>query len=335
MDRVSDQCDRLDRAIHQAAAGVPVWATVIRVDPSPDTGPPRFETIHYRDSATAIDFWPASVVKLYTCVAAFVWCNQLGIPDDAVFRFQRPAEPDGPNPDGGWLTDCTRTLPEMCSNIFRESANEDYTLLLRLLGPDWLNERFLTPANGFARTALQRGYIHDPPHRFTPQEAQRIEIYALGDRPRRLHTREHTWSGVSHAARLGQTLIDRAINNCSSTGDMAECMRRLMFHESLPPAERFDLTPAQLELLREGRDGFTGLRNTRWTWAWADAIAEVLPDARFYHKSGNISTHYLDLVYVSDEASDTHFIGAVATASGSDAACRRIFRAIARTLLRR
>ena len=316
----------LTSRIRDAAGGTPTWATVTRVtDPA---GAPTFETFHLDDSATTVGFWPASVVKLYTAIASFELMNDLDLPADAILDFQHGET------GRGWVSDCVRTPAEMCHNIFLESANEDYTLQLRWCGIDHLNTRFFTAANGFAHTALMRGYVHTRPHRYAPDEPQRVRVWGLpdpdGDGPAPLlHVREHTWSGTSYSAALGQTIIDERIANCSPTGDMAECMRRVMFHERLPEAERFDLTPAQLTLLREGAGGWVGMRNTSWTWAWTDSIHDVLPDACFYHKSGNISDYHLDLVYVSDAASDTHFIAAVATESPEKAPCQRIFKAIA------
>lgn len=298
--------------------GTPKWATVVTIA-GPD-GAPRFTWHHYRDSETSIDFWPASVVKVYTAVAGLELLNELNMPTDSVLTFFHHA-------GNRWHLDAARTFPEMCSGIFRESSNEDYTLQLRFLGLDRLNAQFFTADNGFAHTALMRGYIHEPPYRYDPAQPQRITVTdpATG----KTATVEHTWTGTPYAQNLGAHILDATTGNCSPTRDMAECLRRVMFHEALPEAERFNLTDEQLTLLREGRDGFTGLRNTNYAFAWDDAIAAVFPDARFYHKPGNISNFYLDLCYAADDATGRRFIAATATGSQDKSTCAAMNRAIA------
>jgi hypothetical protein len=220
-----------------------------------------------------------------------------------------------------------RMFPEMCSNIFRESTNDDYTLQLRFLGLDAINTNFFTAANGFTHTALMRGYVHEPPHAYDRRQKQRVVV--TDPRDGRGATVEHQWSGTSYSRRLGATILNADTGNCSSTRDMAECLRRVMFHEHLPPEEQFALTDEQLKLIRDGRHGTTGLRNTEYAWGWDDAVADVFPDATYYHKPGNISNYYVELAYVHDPVSRTRFVMAVATQSDQRVACRDACRAIA------
>ena len=307
--------NHLNAVLDPIAPDVKKWASVIRV-----TGPadaPAFAWQHYRDSEHSIDFWPASVIKLYTCVAACEKLNALRLPLDVRLDFLTP---------DGRIEACAM-FPEMCSNIFRESTNDDYAMLLRFLGIDAINTGFFTAANGFTHTALMRGYVHEPPHVYDRALPQHVVVTdpATG----RTETVRHTWSGTSYSRKLGAHILDADTGNCSTTRDMAECLRRVMFHEVIPPDERFDLTPEQLTMLREGRHGTTGLANTNHAWGWKGAVEEVFPDAGFYHKSGDISTYYLQLAYVHDEASNTRFVMAVATESGTRDVCRECSKAIA------
>ncbi|MEM8496036.1 MAG: hypothetical protein AAF663_11700 [Planctomycetota bacterium] len=253
----------LDALLDPVAADTPKWASVILID-GPDDAP-TFTWHHYRDSEHSIDFWPASVVKLYTCVASCEKLNAMGMPTDVRLDFVTPE---------GRVEAC-RMFPEMCSGIFRESTNDDYTMQLRFVGIDDLNTNFFTADRGFTHTALMRGYVHQPPHVYERELPQRIEVTdPITGQTQRV---EHTWSGVSYAEKLGAHVLSKTTGNCSTTRDMAECLRRVMFHESIPEAERFDLRPDQLALLREGRDGYTGLRNTEYAWGWDDAVEAVLP----------------------------------------------------------
>ncbi len=312
---------KIDAAIEAAAPDTPKWASVCVATGTQDD--PAFAWHHYRDSETSIDFWPASVVKLYTAVASCELLNEFGLPTDSLMLFHRPDD----RFEHGWRVEAARMFPEMCSGIFRESTNDDYTMQLRFVGLDRLNGRFFTKGNGFEHTALMRGYVHDPPHVYERQLPQKITVIDPVSEQR--VGVEHTWSGTSYAENLGAHVLDSKTGNCSPTRDMVECLRRVLFHEHIPGDERYDLTPDQLELLREGRDGYTGLRNTEYAYGWTDAAEHVFPDARFYHKSGSISTHVLDCGAVFDEASGVRYLFAVATEAKEKGACREISKAIA------
>ncbi len=319
----------LETALNKVDPDVPKWASVIVVTGPDDS--PIFTTHNFRDSETSIDFWPASVVKLYTCVASCELLNELGFPTDVLMQFNRAdARPRYTTSGGGgkgWRVEAASMFPEMCSNIFRESTNDDYTMQLRFVGLDRLNGSFFTKANGFAHTALMRGYVHDPPHVYERQAPQRVTV--SDPLTGKTETVEHTWSGTSYAEKLGAHVLDSKTGNCSPTADMAECLRRVMFHEVVPSEERFKLTEDQLVLLREGRDGYTGLRNTHYAYGYEDAADAVFPDAAYYHKSGSISNYQLDLGYLYDRATNTRFIMALATESREKDTVRAMGKAVA------
>jgi hypothetical protein len=214
----------------------------------------------------------------------------------------------------------------MTSEVFRRSSNEDYTLQLRFVGIDHVNTRFLIPERGFDHSALMRGYVRGRPYEYVRHEPQRITVRSPDGTTKVI---EHTWSGTSYAQQRGATVISSTTGNCSSTHEMAECLRRIMFHEHLPEGARYRLTAAQLRFLREGGHGLVGLETGKpGAFAWKDALDGVFPDARFYHKGGQISTHTLDLAYLDDPASGIRFILAVAAASGEPDTVRAMAKRI-------
>jgi hypothetical protein len=142
----------LDAAIDRVAPGIKKWATICLVTPQPN-GAPKFEWIDYADTGSATDFWPASAIKLYTAIAALELLNEKGFPLDTVVTFEHQEK------DGAWVLDCARSVREMLSEVFRRSSNEDYTLLLRMVGVDWINTHFLTPERGFPHSALMRVFV--------------------------------------------------------------------------------------------------------------------------------------------------------------------------------
>lgn len=83
------------------------------------------------------------------------------------------------------------------------------------------------------------------------------------------------------------------------------CLRRLLFHEVLPEAERFRISPAMLPLLRHGGTGLSGLETAHpdsGPSSWTPAVQAAFPGARYFHKSGLISNCALDLAAIDARA---------------------------------
>ena len=294
------------------------WASVVQI--TNHSTKPAFEWHHYRNSQEDVRFWPASTIKIYTVVAALEYLNKLDRPLDSTLIFHRKT-------DDQWHLDTARTVREMISEVFRRSSNEDYTLLLRFLGIDRINTKFLIPEKGFPHSALMRDYVVHRPVVYENTEPQRIEIVTPNQMTK---TVEHTWSGHSYAEERGATIISKTTGNCTSTAELAECMRRIMFHESLPESERYQLTSDQLEFIRFGGGGLYGLENKEaGPYAWEGKLKEVFPKARFFHKAGMISNYTLDVAYVEDEESETRFILSLAANTGKGDTIREMAGALA------
>jgi hypothetical protein len=272
--------EALDSALDVVAPGVAKWATVGVVDAEGHA-----TWTDYRGTGAQTNFWPASSIKLYAVVAAL---ELIEAPDTTcIFEHQTP--------DGRWHTDAARTLREMMSEVFKRSSNEDYTLLLRLVGIDRINTQFLTPERGFPSSALMRGYVKGRPWEYVQTEPQRIHLANPDGTAAR--TIEHTWSGRDYAKERHAPELKEAYGNMTSPRELGECLRRLFFHEHLPREQRYGLTPDQLQALRYGTEGFSGLE-AKATDPCLAAMASVLPDARFYHKPGVISSFALDNIFV-------------------------------------
>ena len=267
---------------------------------------------HYGASAEANDFWPASTIKLYAVIAAYELLNELGISGDVVLCFERKT-------DGYWVLDAARSMSEMVSEVFRRSSNEDYTLLLRFVGIDRINRDFLNPDRGFRRSALMRGYVLGRPYEYRREESQRVTVIV-----------EHTWSGISYSQARGAAVISETTGNCTTTGELVECLRRLLMHSVLPEGERYRLTAAQVHGLTQGVGGLVGLKNrVAGAYAWEGAGEAAFPGADHYHKSGQISTYCLDLAAFDDLESGFLLMMALAVESGEPDGVRAMAKAIA------
>ena len=289
--------EALDQALDAIAPGIEKWASICIVRPGAD-GATSFEWHDYRNTADQTGFWPASTIKVYAAIAALERLHERGLTLDTAVAFEHQDLKTG-----AWQLDCARGVREMLSEVFRRSSNEDYTLLLRLIGIDYLNTQFLIPSRGFPHSALMRGYVTERPWVYVRTEPQRVRL-SSGDGQQRVEW-QHTWSGVSYSAPRGCTVIDAQTGNVTSPRELADCLRRLLFHDQLPEVERFRLTPEMRDALLHGSPGFTGLEDLAKTpgpMSWTAAIAPVFPAARFYHKIGVISDYALELGAIDDRA---------------------------------
>ena len=156
----------LDAILEPIAPSVRKWASLVVVDGEESS--PSFRWYHYRDSEHAIDFWPASTIKIYTAVAALEYLNQLSVSSDSALIFERQV-------GDRWQVDAARTPREMISEVFRRSSNEDYTLLLRFVGID-RSTPISDSRERFPHSALMRDYVVHRPVVYENTEPQRIRI---------------------------------------------------------------------------------------------------------------------------------------------------------------
>ena len=308
----------LDSLLDGISPDVKKWASVVIATGDPNK--PSFQWFHYRDSDHDVDFWPASTIKVYTVVAALEYLNELNMPTDTALAYEHYE-------DNQWFLDSARSMREMISEVFRRSSNEDYTLLLRFVGIDRINTKLLIPERGFPHTALMRDYVSHRPPTYVNEEPQRTTLYANGHEPVCV---KHKWSGISYSKQRGATIISETTGNCTSTQELAECLRRIMFHHVIPQNERYNLTDEQVKFVIEGDRGLTGLEcGKNGDFDWKKPILKVFPDARIFFKGGAISTYTLDLICVDDEDSKIKYVFATAARSGNDETIRKMAHQIA------
>lgn len=297
----------LDKVVDTHRGSVPVWATLLLI--TQGANGPLFNKVTYNNTGGRADFWPASTIKIYTAVATLQLLKTYGMSLDAKVSFYRKS-------GASWKQD---SVPDTFRQIIYEtmvySSNSGFTLLLRFCGLDWLNTEFLTTANGFTKTALMRPYVGiSDPAGYDVSVEQRIVLEENGQSAERLHK----WGGTSYADSVGCTTYNtNGTGNCSSTDDMAEHLRRVFFHETLTPAQQFDLRQADLDWLRYGDDQNAVMGNLVYSAGVYSGITKVFPKAKFYHKAGSVTDYQSDLALIEDDASGTRLIMAINTLSTS------------------
>ncbi len=308
----------LAAVIDAVRGSVPTWATFIHAEADGEGW--RFREVGYKDTAYKVDFWPASVIKIYPAIAALILIKDIGLSLDAKATFYHRKG------QGAWVKDTTRTIGAMIHGSFNCSSNSDYTLLLRLAGVDWINNELLIAAKGFEATTLMVGYVSDRPWVYYRSEEQRIVLSEGG----KTHERTHSWSGKAYAKQVGCKIVYTSDGsaNCSSTRDMAEHVRRIAYHESLADADRFDLRKADLDWLRYGGKTLQ-MSNKACSTPWK-GIKKVFPDADLLHKGGRVKNYALGVHHIADKQSGVRYSFAVSTQSTKTDTLIRISETVAR-----
>jgi hypothetical protein len=306
---------QFDGVVDLAKGDYRAWAHFIHVYGDD----PTFHGLSYAGTGRDNDYWPASTIKVYPVTAALILLAAEGFSLDAEATFYRDS-------GNGFARDITMSFRDMIFQTFTCSSNETYTLLLRFAGADWLNTEFFA-AYGFPDTALMRGYNSSRPWAYQLGERQRIVVQE-GERS---FTREHGWSGQRYADDVGCTIYNQSgTGNCSSPQDMAEHMRRVMFHEQLPVEESFPLRETDLDWVRfGGPDPVMNNKEACGGPGWA-GVRQVFPQADFFHKGGLVSEYRLDLMYVEDAATDSRYVLQVAVDDGVDRPVADVSEAVAR-----
>ncbi len=202
-------------------------------------------------------FWPASSVKLLAAVGALGYLGELGFTGNARIA----------------MAGDTFTVADVYTAAIADSSNEAYDLLVQIAGVDWLNEVFLTEANGFPDTVIQRSYtgwgVDVSPAMTIVEDGRRHEV----------------------AARRAMDTYDcPETGNCSTLLELAESVRRV----TLDAADRFDVAEADLAGLSDAllaTEGFV-----------EPAVAELLGDGvPVFNKPGYVpGADCVDVALVAD-----------------------------------
>ncbi|MBM4394093.1 MAG: serine hydrolase [Deltaproteobacteria bacterium] len=305
-----------------AAAGFvpPARFKALVIELTPDApAPGGFRQRSFSWKRTALDrtdWWPASTVKLFAAIVALEEVERRNFSPAAEVTFAYPSQL------------VATTVEAMVRAALTPSDNVAFDRLVELAGFDRLHARLETA--GFRGTVLLRGYGRRVTYAGTghgdPRHSPRIEL-----REGRLRT--------SVPARIGRRrggCPDQG--NCTTLADLAEAMRRVMLHESLPVRDGFALSAASVALIRSaleadrerGRNVANGIR---------EAFGRDRP-VRLFHKPGFANDWFSDVVFVEPvdptRAGGKRWIVAMAGHPGReslDAAARAVGALLARDAL--
>ena len=239
---------QLEPALAALGYRLPPGAHVYAAKVGKDASGLTYDDYQTGGGALAADFWPASSLKVLAAVGALEFVGKQGFTGAAMVTFGRGAP---------------QTLRSVYDAAIRVSSNGDYDRLVELAGIEWLNKEFLTAARGFPVTVIQKSYTVGGNVRSTVP----ITLTEGGRK-------------VTLPPRPGRVAECPQVN-CSNLFEMSESIRRVVLHNELPPADRFQISPADAAGLSSALLGAEG-------W-FEPAVAKVLgPTARIYGKPGQV-----------------------------------------------
>jgi len=243
------------------------------------------DLVEYQAGAGALDedFWPASSVKVLAALGALDFLRSEGFTGAASIQAST-----------GW----SATVRELADAALDESSNAAYDQLVQIAGLERLNNSFLTAANGFPDTVIQRSYAG-------------IDIRSSPTLVLRERGRTMTVPARTTAKDYGCP----ANGNCSNLQELTDSVRRVVLDPELAPVDRLGLDPTDLELLGDALLASEG---------WFDpGVARVLgTGARVYNKPGVApGRDCVDVGLIDDPATGGRYLLGVSSPVASSPDC--------------
>jgi hypothetical protein len=239
----------------------------------------------------AVDFWPASSIKVLAALGALDFARSLGFSGAASVTF------DDGSP--------SRTLRSIYEPAIRDSSNYEYDLLVQIAGLDRLNQDFLSARNGFPVTSISRSYAG--------MEFAESPAMILEEADKRTYV----------PARTAQRVPKCQTGNCSNLFEMAESVRRIVLSDQLPSDQRFNLDAADIGALGKALQEAEGF--------FSEAAAGALgAGARIWSKPGDAAgLDCLDVAFIQSRAGKRFLVAAtVPHSSGGCEALGRLARGV-------
>ncbi len=306
---------------------VQILSTRIRRDKK---GRPRFEEHSYRAQPDEY-FYPASTVKFPVTILALQRLNELGIAGldmnttmltDSAAPEQTPVLGDRSAADG------RPTIAHYIKKILLVSDNDAFNRLYEFLGPDYINET-LHRLGYFNTQIVHRLSLpltmeqnrHTNPIRFLDANGSLVYSKPAMFSQYRMPEREIKMGvGYLSKGKLVQEPFDFSNKNRFPLEELHRMVRSIMFPESLPKKQRFNLTESDLMFLRKymsmlPAESDDPLYDTSEYW---DTYVKFLyygseknsfdPAIRVYNKVGDAYGFLIDGAYFHDTKNNIEFL---------------------------
>ncbi len=286
-----DLVSRLDAAGFDLPPRTSVYAARVVTGPAGSLTMVEFEA---GGGGRADDFWPASSIKVMVALGALDFLKSLGFSGAATVEAE-----------SGW----TETVRGLIEASLDESDNYSYDRLVQIAGLDRLNNTFLSAANGFPQTVIQRSYsgidVRTSPQMTITEGGRSLTV----------------------PARVSETDYGCPDNgNCSNLYEMADSVRRVVLAEEIPSTQRFAVDRADLRVIADALLASEG-------WVEPGVVRALGRRALVYNKPGAASGRdCLDVGLVDDRAGN-RFVFAISAPLSSPGGCT-VLASVAEVVLR-
>ncbi|MEO1517243.1 MAG: serine hydrolase [Bacteroidota bacterium] len=277
-------------------------------------------------------FYPASTVKMPAAFLALEKLNQLHISDltkhSAMIHGmghppQTAARQDTTSPDG------LPSIAQYIRKIFLVSDNEAYNRLYEFLGQEYINQQLIKKGYANSRIIHRLGAQGAP---FGPEENQSTNpvsfyngdglVYHQGEvnsqAPQQLELRgEQKGKGFFRNGKLVEQPFDFQHKNFVALNDLNEMLKSVLFPESVPSEQRFQLTEEDYQFLyrcmgmrpRESKSPTYDKADSYVKFFLFGAQEEDMPEhIRIYNKVGWAYGYLTDVAYIVDSKNDVEFM---------------------------
>jgi hypothetical protein len=297
---------------------------------------PSYTTYSYRLDPREY-FYPASTVKLPTALAALEKMNTLKLSDkstpmriDSARTDQSPVRGDVTSSNG------TASVAHYVKKIMLVSDNDAHNRLLEFVGPDELNNGLF--AKGYRNVKITRrlsvGSSMEQDRYSNPIAFFELiggALYTVRNLPLRTAKNEYFYDlrdlkqgkGVMRKDSLVNEPIDFAPSNYIALETLQKILRNVIFPEVAPEKERFNLTPADYDLLYTAMAMFpreskfpkydTSYHDGYVKFFMFGSSADTIPRTiRIFNKVGDAYGYLIDNAYIVDfEKNIEFFVSAV------------------------
>jgi len=304
---------------------------------------PHFRSYSYRLNAKHY-FYPASTVKLPTAIFALEKLNELNIKGftvkstmitDSVFAGQTKVKHDSSSRNG------LPSIGNYIKKILLVSDNDAYNRLYEFVGREEINKKLkkyeLNNTRIIGRLAIgDRGDStkHTNPIDFYNGKAlvyHKPALYDANDYPMHLDNMIQGKGYIDRNEKLVMKPFDFSHNNVYPLADQQMVLKRLLFPETFPKEQQYNLTDDQYKFIYKYMSMWpTESRYPtysppeyypaycKWLFYGGDSLAVIQPHLRIFNKIGDSYGYDIDNAYIVDFKNNVEFILSAVVQSNDD-----------------
>lgn len=304
---------------------------------------PHFKSYSYRLNAKHY-FYPASTVKLPTAIFTLEKLNELNIKGftvkstmitDSAFTGQTKVTKDTSSKNG------LPSIDNYIKKILLVSDNDAYNRLYEFVGRAEINEKLkkygLTRTRIIGRLAIgDKGEStrHTNPINFYNGDRlvyHKPPLYDARDYPMYLENMIQGKGYMDKNDKLVMEPFDFSQNNVYPLMDQQSVLKRLLFPETYPKEQQYDLTDEQYRFIyrymsmwpTESKYPTYGSPEyfpayCKWLFYGGDSLAVINPNIRIFNKIGDSYGYDIDNAYIVDFKNKVEFIISAVVQSNDD-----------------